>query len=192
MINTPLTSEETPQIRDILHRRGERYNETYESGVLVKYSEKSVIIAMKEYAYQELSAAREEIAELKLWKEQQFEVWNNVDEYSRNHPDIKIGESVSDHCLKLMKERDELKKEVEKLKENYDDSETELVLVKGCIEAFRIDLAAEKQKSERLLEALKETNRYFIKIVKPGRFSKRMLALTTTVITAHEGKNTEG
>lgn len=141
MINTPLTSEETPQIRDILHRRGERYSETYESGVLVKYSEKSVIIAMKEYASQELSSAREEIAELK---------------------------------------------------ENYDDSETELVLVKGYIEAFRIDLAAEKQKSERLLEALKETNRYFIKIVKPGRFSKRMLALTTTVITAHEGKNTEG
>lgn len=64
-MNTPLTAEETPQIRDILRRRGERYVETYESGVLVKYSEKSVIVAMKEYASQELSSAREEIERLK-------------------------------------------------------------------------------------------------------------------------------
>ena len=35
-------------------------------------------------------------------------IWEDVDSYARNHSEIQLGESVSQHALKLMRERDEL------------------------------------------------------------------------------------
>lgn len=44
-------------------------------------------------------------------------IWEEVDAYARKHTEIQLGESVSQHALKLMKERDALKEELAKLRE---------------------------------------------------------------------------
>lgn len=69
---------------------------------------------LKEFASQTtlIEKLQNEIEELNLWKKQALFIWNTLDEYARNHPDIKYAESVSGHALKLMKERDALTPEL--------------------------------------------------------------------------------
>jgi len=44
-------------------------------------------------------------------------IWEDVDAYARNHSEIQLGGSVSQHALKLMKERDALAAELAKLRQ---------------------------------------------------------------------------
>ena len=76
-----------------------------------------------EYKHQ-LSAANKEIEILKRWKKEQLTVlswWDRVDSYVRDHDDAPLGGFVANTCLNFLKERDELKTEVKKLKEDIID-----------------------------------------------------------------------
>lgn len=44
-------------------------------------------------------------------------IWEEVDAYARNHSEIQLGGSVSQHALELMKDRDALKAELVRLRE---------------------------------------------------------------------------
>ena len=44
-------------------------------------------------------------------------IWEEVDTYARNHSEIQLGESVSQHALELMKDRDALKAELARMRE---------------------------------------------------------------------------
>ena len=50
-------------------------------------------------------------------------IWEEVDTYARNHSEIQLGERVSQHALKLMRERDTLKVE---LAQKLEKAESEL------------------------------------------------------------------
>ena len=76
-----------------------------------------------EYKHQ-LKAADIEIEELKKWKKGQLTIenwWSKVDKYVRDHDDAPLGGFVANTCLNFLKERDELKAEVKKLKEDIID-----------------------------------------------------------------------
>jgi len=76
-----------------------------------------------EYKHQ-LNAANKEIEQLKRWKKEQLTVqswWDKVDSYVRDHDDAPLGGFVANTCLNFLKERDELKAEVKKLKEDIID-----------------------------------------------------------------------
>jgi hypothetical protein len=69
-----------------------------------------------EYKHQ-LNAANKEIEKLKESNFTQRNQWNDVCEYIINHAELKNhGVVVANACLRFLKERDELKAEVEKLK----------------------------------------------------------------------------
>jgi hypothetical protein len=62
------------------------------------------------------------IKNLERWKKEQLIVqswWDKVDNYVRDHDDAPLGGIVANTCLRFLKERDELKAEVEKLKKEY-------------------------------------------------------------------------
>jgi hypothetical protein len=72
----------------------------------------------------QLNAANKEIEILKRWKKEQLTVqswWDKVDKYVRDHDDTLLGDIIANTCLKFLKERDELKAEVKKLKEDIID-----------------------------------------------------------------------
>lgn len=56
---------------------------------------------------------------LKQWKEEATELfgkWNKVDEYIRNHSEVKLGAFITDEALRFIQERDKLKEEAEELR----------------------------------------------------------------------------
>jgi hypothetical protein len=72
----------------------------------------------------QLDAANKEIEILKRWKKEQLIVqswWDEVDAYVRDHDDAPLGGIVANTCLNFLKERDEYKAEVEKLKKDIVD-----------------------------------------------------------------------
>lgn len=59
----------------------------------------------------ELAAVRAERDNLVAWKQSRLTVeawWQRVDEFVRNHPEAKVGDSVCELTLKWLKERDEV------------------------------------------------------------------------------------
>lgn len=71
--------------------------------------------AMEEYSSLQCRERDERIRELETLKRDYFELWNPVDEYVRNLPELKLGDSVSSKALLFLKERSELQDKVEEL-----------------------------------------------------------------------------
>lgn len=61
----------------------------------------------------------DQLRELKEWKRQQMLVWDKVDEHIRNHPEVQIGQSISDIALKFLKEREELRAYKEEIENSF-------------------------------------------------------------------------
>jgi hypothetical protein len=53
-----------------------------------------------------LQSLEYQIDNLELWKREQMNVWGAVDAYMRKHPEVRLGESVSEKALKMLRERD--------------------------------------------------------------------------------------
>lgn len=71
------------------------------------------------FSYDDMDKLQKEINQLKRWKKEQLTVqswWDKVDSYVRDHDDAPLGGFTANTCLRFLKERDELKAEVEKLK----------------------------------------------------------------------------
>jgi len=78
----------------------------------------------KSFSYEDIYKLEKEIEQLKRWKKEQLTVqswWDKVDSYVRDHDDAPLGGIVANTCLNFLKERDELKAEVEKLKSDIVD-----------------------------------------------------------------------
>jgi len=78
----------------------------------------------KSFSINDMDKLQKEIDQLKRWKKEQLTVqswWDKVDNYVRDHDDAPLGGFVANTCLNFLKERDELKAEVEKLKEDIVD-----------------------------------------------------------------------
>jgi hypothetical protein len=88
-----------------------------EEAIAIIHKIKSGESVPSELYHEAIKMAIESLESDKEWKRQMIEVWAEVDEYARNHPEIKLGQSVSFHALKLMKERDKLIEQREKPKE---------------------------------------------------------------------------
>ena len=76
------------------------------------------------FSYEDMYKLEKEIDQLKRWKKEQLTVqswWDKVDSYVRDHDDAPLGGFVANTCLNFLKERDELKAEVKKLKEDIID-----------------------------------------------------------------------
>lgn len=79
-----------------------------------------------------IASAPETAAErdsLKQWKEEATELfgkWNKVDEYIRNHSEVKLGASITDEALRFIQERDSLKIELENLKDDITEWDSRL------------------------------------------------------------------
>lgn len=71
-----------------------------------------------------IDVLKEERDILKRWKYEQLIVnkqWDKVDDYVRNHDDAPLGNFVANTCLDFLKERDEQKAEIERLKKDIQD-----------------------------------------------------------------------
>jgi len=76
------------------------------------------------FSHNDMDKLQKEIDQLKRWKKEQLTVqswWDKVDKYVRDHDDAPLGGIVANTCLNFLKERDELKAEVKKLKEDIVD-----------------------------------------------------------------------
>jgi len=115
-----LKTENVELIERLLQKEGKSYGITFNEAKtqIIQNDYKKCAEERDEYKHQ-LDAANKEIEVLKRWKKEQLIVqswWDKVDNYVRDHDDAPLGGIVANTCLNFLKERDELKAEVEKLK----------------------------------------------------------------------------
>lgn len=71
------------------------------------------------FSWHDMNKLQKEIDQLKKWKKEQLTVqswWDQVDIYVREHEEAPLGSIVANTCLRFLKERDELIKEVKNLR----------------------------------------------------------------------------
>lgn len=106
---------------------------------------------------------------LKQWKEEATELfgkWNKVDEYIRNHSEVKLGAFITDEALRFIQERDKLREEVERLKADLKYQEESFCSMTSNRTAFKfwkekeLELSKLKEENERLTkDLLQETGK---------------------------------
>lgn len=102
-----------------------------------------------------IDALQEERDILKRWKYEQLivnKLWDKVDEYVRNHDDAPLGNFVANTCLDFLKERDELKAELEKLKKDESQKHPMYPLHWGGYDKNIIDFVKSEFSNEDPLE----------------------------------------
>jgi DNA repair exonuclease SbcCD ATPase subunit len=66
-----------------------------------------------------------ELADLRAWKVSEIKLWGPVIEFMQKHPDLQVGDSISEHVLKFLKEHLDLRAELETLNRRMkEDAET--------------------------------------------------------------------
>lgn len=88
-------------------------DQTYDLAASKRYEVQEVITA---YATK-LHQVEQENAELRRWKMEAAELLTKIHSYAHKHLEIKLGESIVDFVIARAKERDELKRQNDKMKE---------------------------------------------------------------------------
>ncbi len=91
-------SPSTPTVQNTEEVKRYTFYDGTPENTFIKESDYSAITA-------ERDTLRKENEELRQWKKEMLLVWDPVDEYVR--PKTKLGESVSDTALQMLKQRDE-------------------------------------------------------------------------------------
>jgi hypothetical protein len=115
-----LKTENVELIERLFQKEGKSYGITFNEAKtqIIQNDYKKCAEERDEYKHQ-LNAANKEIEKLKESNFTQRNQWNGVCEYINNHDELKThGFIVHKQCLRFLKERDELKAEVEKLKKD--------------------------------------------------------------------------
>lgn len=109
------------ELRDYQDQYANSFSYTDMKNLQGKLDDAKLVNSFKDKRIEELQKENEI---LKRWREEQLVVmkqWDEVDQYVRNHKDTKLGEFIAGTCLHFLKQRDEYKAEVEKLKEDIVD-----------------------------------------------------------------------
>ena len=124
-----LKKENVELIEKLLEKEGKSYGMTFNEAKtqIIQNDYKKCAEERDEYKHQ-LNAANKEIEVLKKerdilkrWKYEQLIVnkqWDKVDDYMRNHDDAPLGNFVANTCLDFLRERDELKHQLNAAKKS--------------------------------------------------------------------------
>jgi hypothetical protein len=82
-------------------------------------------------ANSQLSEKQKTIDSLERWKKDYFSLWNPIDEYVRNLPEMKVGESVSAKALEILKTIDELKQFIQEVADWEEDYSSTFLRIKA-------------------------------------------------------------
>jgi hypothetical protein len=72
----------------------------------ITIDDQPVAFTSDEATAQVFQSMQYEIDNLQIWKNEHRGVWSKIEDYMQKHPELKLGESISEKVMSMLRERD--------------------------------------------------------------------------------------